>query len=809
MQNLMQDLRYSARMLFRNPGYTLIAVLTLALGIGANTAVFSVVNALLLRPLPYPQSERLAYVWSSDERESGTFSLSPHNYSDLRTRSQSFDGHFAFRYASLALTGDGLPEAVTGIQASADFGRVIGAAPLYGRYFTAEEDTPGRHRVVLISYGLWQRRFGGSPQIVGQNIQLNGEAQTVIGVMPPDFAFPNQNIEVWTPLALDLAKSQRGTSFLQSVARLKSGVTVAQAQAEARNIAQQIVRENSATVRDLGFKLVPLRKQMVGELEKPLWILFGAVGLVLLIACVNVASLLLGRATVRWREISVRAALGASRWRLMRLMLIESLLLGMAGGLCGLVLAGFGIDWLLQASPDALPNLKTVRTDRFVIAFTMATGILTGLIFGLIPAWQISKTNLSQVMRESGRSASSSGRLKMIRSGLVVLEISLSLVLLVSTGLLLRSFWKLVQVNPGFQAENVVSCTISLPRARYADEWQQAEFFNRTLDTVRALPGVEVAAVVTNLPFNNSRGMTSFDIDGRPTTPGSDGPVADDHEVSPGYFAAMGIPLKAGRDFTDLDDRHHPGVVIINEQAARRYWPGENPIGKRLTIGSPQEEKLYGKPVSREIVGVIGNVKLLELKAEFEPEVYLPMKQMPSAGMSLVVRGRGTADSLINGMREAVRAVDPNQPVRRAQPIAAAVARSVAPQRLMTLLLVVFAALAVALAVVGIYGVMSYTVAQRTQEIGIRMSLGAQPPDVLRMIIGQGMRLVSLGLVIGLAGALAISQVLRSLLFEISATDPLTFAAVGLLLVLVALLACWLPARRAARVDPVIALRQE
>ena len=808
MQNLLQDLRYSARMLFRNPGYTLIGVLTLALGIGANTAVFSVVNALLLRPLPYPQAERLAYVWTSDERGNGEFSLSPPNYADLRTRIQSFDGQFAFRYANFALTGDGLPEAVIGIQASADFGRVIGTPPLYGRYFTAEEDAPGRHRVVLLSYGLWQRRFGGNPQVVGQSIQLNGEAQTVIGVMPPEFAFPSQNIEVWTPLALDPAKYQRGTSFLQSVARLKPGATITQAQAEAQSLAHEIVRENSATVRDLGFKLVSLRKQVMGEIEKPLWILFGAVGLVLLIACVNVASLLLGRATVRWREISVRAALGASRWRLMRLMLIESLLLGLTGGLGGLLLAGFGIDWLLRVQPDAIPH-KAVSPDGYVVVFTLVTAVLTGLIFGLIPAWQISKTNLSQVMRESGRAASSSGRLKMIRSGLVVLEISLSLVLLVSTGLLLRSFWKLVQVNPGFQAENVVSCSISLPRARYADEWQQAEFFNRTLDIVRAQPGVEVAAVVTHLPFTNSRGMTTFEIDGRPTPPGSEGPGADNHEISPGYFAAMGIPLQAGRDFTDQDDRDHPGVVIINEQAARRYWPGENPVGKRLTIGSPPEEKLYGKPVSREIVGIIGNVRLLELNAGFEPEVYVPMKQMPSAGMSLVVRGRGAADSFINGMREAVRTVDPNQPVRRAQPIAAAIARSVAPQRFMVLLLVIFAALAVVLAVVGIYGVMNYTVTQRTQEIGIRLSLGAQPSDVLRLIIGQGLRLVAGGLLLGLAGAVGLSQVLRSLLFEISATDPLTFAAVVLLLVLVALLACWLPARRAARVDPMIVLRQE
>ncbi|HMY72033.1 MAG TPA: ABC transporter permease, partial [Blastocatellia bacterium] len=528
MNNIWKDASYGFRMLWKNPGYTLIAVLTLALGIGANTAVFSVVNSLLLRPLPYPNAERIAYVWSSDERADVESSLSPHNFTDLRTRSQSFEAHAAFRYTSFALTGNGMPESLNGITASADFGRVVGVTPAQGRWFTADEDQPGKNRVAVISHGAWQTRFGGKA-IIGQNIQLNGEAHTIIGILPSQFAFPNISNEVWTPMALDLSKYQRGTSFLQSVARLKPGVSPAQAQVEASAVGRQMAGEFK--LRDFGFKVKPLRRQMVGDIEKPLWILFGAVVLVLLIACVNVASLLLGRATVRWKEISIRAALGASRWNLIRLVLIESLLLGLIGGVIGLLLAAFGIEWLVKLNPDAIPNPKAVSVDRFVVGFTMLMSVVTGVVFGILPAWQMTKTNLSQAMRDTSRSASGTGRLKVIRNGLVVLEIGLSLVLLVSAGLLLKSFWKLMQVNPGFRAENVVSANVSLPRARYADEWQQAEFFRHAVESIRALPGVESAAAVTNLPFNNGRGTTSFGIDGRPTPPNTDGPQADNHEV--------------------------------------------------------------------------------------------------------------------------------------------------------------------------------------------------------------------------------------------------------------------------------------
>lgn len=810
MESLLRDLRFAGKALWKNPGYALIAILTLSLGIGANTAVFSVVNAMLLRALPYPQAEQLMYIWNADpERPDERSSLSPHNFTDLRQRSQSFASYFAFRYTSFALTGSGQPQSLSGIMASSDFGRTIGSTPVLGRVFTEEEDAPGKNRVAVISFGLWQRQFAGNSNILGQTIQLNQEPFTIVGVMPAEFAFPAPNIEIWAPLALDLSKYQRGTSFLQSVARLKPGVTQAQAQAETNNIAQQIVRENASSMRELAFNVMPLRTELVGEIEKPLKVLFGAVVLVLLIACVNVANLVLGRATVRWKEIALRTALGASRWSLIRLLLTESVLLGLLGGVLGILLASYGISAMFSIYPDALPNSKTVTIDGVVIAFTFGMSVLTGVIFGLVPALQATKTDLNQALRENSRTASGASNLKLIRSGLIVAEIGFSLLLLVVSGLLLKSFWKLLEVNPGFQTENVVTAQVSLPRARYADEWQQAEFFRRAVENIRAIPGVQSASAATNLPFNNSRGATSFDIDGRTRGPNEDQPVADNHEIFPGYFATLGIPLRAGRDFTEADDRTRPGVVIINERAAQLYWPGENPIGKHLTLGTPEEDKLYGKPVSREIIGVIGNVKLLALNDDFNPEVYIPAAQVPSAGMVLVARGAIPAETLINSLRNAVTAVDPNQPIRREQLLATAVARSVAPQRFMATLLLVFAGVAVALAMVGIYGVMSYAVAQRTQEIGIRMALGAQRRDVLTLILGQGTKLIAIGLGAGLLTALLVTRWLRSLLFEVSTTDVSTFAGVAVLLALVALLACFIPAYRATKANPISALRYE
>jgi putative ABC transport system permease protein len=810
MKAPMQDLRYSLRMLLKRPSFTIVALITLALGIGANTAVFSVVNAVLLRPLPYPQAERLAYVWEASRADlADQGSVSPLNFADLHGRNQSFDGYFAFRYASLALTGDGPPESLAAIEASGDFARVMAAAPALGRVFVADEDQPGKNRVAVISDGLWRRRFGASPQAVGQSVQLNGEATTIIGVMPASFDFPSPDIEVWRPLGLDLSQYPRGSHFLQSVARLKDGVSFAQAQADLMAVGEQLEQEYPNANHDVTFKPVSMRTQLVGEIEKPLLVLFGAVVLVLLIACVNVANLVLGRATARWKEIALRSALGASRGSLIRLLLTESVLLGLLGGALGLLLAAYGVEALTKINPEAIPGGRHIAIDGFVIAFTFGMSLLTGALFGLAPAWQATGADLNRALREDNRSATGAGRLKLIRSGLVVVEVGLSLVLLAGAGLLLQSFWKLLHVNPGFRPENVATCSVNLPPVKYPSEWQQADFFRRALDEARALPGVDAAGFATSLPFSGSRGSSSFSIDDRPTPPDADGPAADRHQVAPGYFRAIGIPLLEGRDFSDADDRSHPGAIIINETAAKRYWPGENPVGKRLTIGMPQEVKLYGKAVSREIVGVVGSVKHEGLKADFQPELYIPMLQLPSANMTLVVRGQSSAESLINGMRSAVLSVDKDQPVRRAQLLETAIARSLAPQRFVTMLLVLFAVIALLLAGIGIYGVMSYTVAQRTHEIGIRMALGAQTSDVLRMVIGQGMRLALTGLALGLVAAIALTRLVQSLLFNVSASDPLTFAAIALLLAGVALAACYLPARRAIKVDPLVALRYE
>jgi putative ABC transport system permease protein len=809
METLWQDLRYGVRMLVKNLGVTVVAVVTLALGIGANTAVFSVINAVLLRPLPYPQAERMVYVWSGEQADpKAENSISPHNFTDLRSRNRSFEAYSVFDYASFTLTGDNQPEALNGVLASADFGRVTGLAPAIGRMFTAEEDTPGKHHVALISDGLWKRRFGADRQIMGQSVQLNGEAYAIIGVLPPNFNFPSQSTEVWTPLALDLAKYERGTAFLQGAARLKPNVTVEQARADLQDIAEQLKKEIPNFDQNFTLKVEPVREHLFGDIEWPLMILFGAVVLVLLIACVNVANLVLGRATARWKEMALRSALGASRWSLVRLLLTESVLLALIGGAAGLLLASYGIAALIAINPAAIPTREKITIDVSVIAFTFLMSLLTGLFSGLVPAWQAAKTDLNQALRENSRSATGARRLKLIRSVLIVAEISLSLVLLVSAGLLIKSFWKLMQINPGFQPENVVTCNINLPRAKYAQEWQQAEFFRRTLEQVRAIPGVQSAGFATSPPFSGGRGTSSFSIDGRPTSQ-NNGLSADRHQVAPGYFTSMGIPVRAGRDFTDADDISHPGVVVINEAAAQRFWPNEDPIGKRLTIGMPEERHMYGKAVSREIIGVIGNVKHEELKAEFQPEMYMAAWQLPSLGMTLIVRGQASAESLISSIRQAVQAVDPDQPIRRPLLLEKAIAGSVAPQRFLTTLLLLFAGLALMLAMVGIYGVMSYSVAQRTQEIGIRIALGAQASDVLKLIVGQGLILALIGVGFGVAAAFGLTRVIASLLYGVSATDPATFAAIALLLTSVALAACYIPARRATKVDPMEALRCE
>src|SRR6185295_19297895 len=767
MNSITNDIRYGIRSLLKQPGFTAIAVITLALGIGANTAIFSVVNAVLLHSLAYPHAEQMVYILEgrqSDPKFEG--SISPQNFTEMRSRNHSFDYFSALNFVSFTLTGDQQPEAVSGVLASADFGRVMGLAPATGRWFTADEDVPDKEHVALISHGLWKRRFGTDPHVLGKSIQLNGEPYTIIGVMPPDFNFPNPNYEVWAPLALDDSKYDRTHGFLQSVARLKSNVTVEQARADLQSIEEQIKKENPSWGRGLQVKVVSLREYRFGNLDRPLMILLGAVALVLLVACVNVANLMFGRATAKWKEMALRSALGASRWNLVRMLLVESAMLAAVSGGLGLLLASYGIDALVAISPSALPTPEKISIDVYVIAFTLLISLLTVAFFGLAPALQITKTDLTQALRETSRSATGARRVKLMRGALVVGEICLSLVLLASAGLLLESLWRLLSVSPGFRVDHVVTCRIDLPPTKYAEDKAQAEFFRGVLKEARAIPGVETASVVTSLPFSGSRGTSTFSIDGRQSEPENE-PSADRHQVAPGYFTAMGVALLAGRDFTDADDMDHPAVVIINEAAARRFWPSENPLGKRITIGMGQEVKLYGKPVSREIVGVVGNVKHEQLKDDFQPEMYIPAWNLPAQSMMLIVRGNAPPESLINSMRQAVQSVDRDQPIRRAQTLQAAIAKTVAPLRFVTTLLALFAGLGLTLAIIGIYGVTSYAVAQRTQEIGIRMALGAQHGDVLKLVMGQGVVLTQVGIGLGLACALALTRVMASLLFEV------------------------------------------
>ena len=809
MDLILKDIRYGVRSLLKQPGFTAIATITLALGIGANTAIFSVVNTVLLRSLSYPHAEQMVYVLEgrvSDPKFEGSYS--PQNFTDMRSRNHSFDYCSALNFVSFTLTGDQQPEAVNAVLASSDFGRVMGMAPAFGRWFTADEDVPNKEHVALISDGLWKRRFGTDPQVVGKSVQLNGEQYTIIGVMPPDFTFPNQNYEIWAPLALDSAKYDRTHGFLQAVARLKPNVTVAQARADLQSIEEQIKKENPSWGRGLIVKVVPLREYRFGDLDRPLMILLGAVALVLLVACVNVANLMFGRATAKWKEMALRSALGASRWSLVRMLLVESAMLAAVSGALGLLLANYGIDALVAINPSAIPNAEKITIDGYVTAFTFLISLLTVALFGLAPALQITKTDLTQTLRESSRSATGTRGMKLTRGALVVGQICLSLVLLASAGLLLESLWRLLSVSPGFRAEHVVTCRIDLPAAKYPGDKAQADFFRDVLKETRAIAGVDAASLVTSLPFSGSRGTSSFSIDGRESVEGNE-PSADRHQVAPGYFAAMGIALLAGRDFADVDDMDHPAVVIINDAAAKRFWPNDNPLGKRITIGMGQEVKLYGKPVSREIIGVVGNVKHEQLKDDFQPEMYIPAWNLPTPSMMLIVRGNTPPDRLINSMRQAVLTIDPDQPIRRPQTLQAAIARSVAPLRFVAVLLALFAGLGLTLAIIGIYGVMSYAVAQRTQEIGIRMALGAQYHDVLKLVMGHGMILIIVGIGLGLVCGLTLTRVLASLLFEVKPTDVTTFATVSIIQAIIAMIACYLPARRATKVDPLVALRYE
>jgi putative ABC transport system permease protein len=805
--DLWQDLRYALRMLAKNPGFTIVAVIALALGIGANSAIFSVVNTVLLQPLPYKDSDRLVMVWE-DASKHGYPRDTPAvaNYIDWRDQNQVFEGMAAIADQSFNLTGAGDPERLEGRRVSANLFSLLGVDPQLGRAFANEEDQPNSNRVAIISHRLWQRRFGSDANIVGKALTLNGESVTVVGVMPSQFQFPTREDELWVPIAFTQAEAaSRRRHYLQVVARLKPEVTVERAQSEMTTIAMRLQQQYPEANTDLGAVVVPLHEQVVGDIKPALMVLLGAVGLVLLIACANVANLLLARAAVRQKEIALRVALGASRFRLIRQFLTESILLGVIGGVLGLVLAVAGIRLLTAFIPPNIPQIKAISIDARVMGFTLLVSLVTGLIFGLVPAIQSSILNPIDTLKEGGRDSTMGSGGNRIRAFLIVAEVAVSLVLLIGAGLLINSFLRLRNVDPGFRTEKLLTMKIVLPELKYGEHAQRSAFYSDLTRRLESVPGVKSAAVTTNLPLYKQGNSVGMIIEGRPEPPPGQPLIVVTRIISPKYFETMSIPLLRGRPLTDQDTATSPNAVVISETMAHRHWPGEDPIGKRIFPGRPESPADW---VS--VVGVVQDVRQFDLIAEPRPQMYFSYQQMGFfAPRDLVVKTEVDPLSLAATVRKTVWEVDKDQPVSNITTMDDIVAESVARQRFSMLLLAIFAGLALLLAAVGIYGVMSYSVAQRRGEIGIRMALGAQKLDVLKLTVGRSLKLVLIGVAVGLVGAFLLTRLMASLLFGIRATDPTTFAAISFLLIGVALVASYLPARRATRVDPLVALRYE
>ena len=819
---LWQDIRYGARMLLKSPGVTAIVILALALGIGANTAIFSVVNTVLLRPLPYQESERLVFL-NEKSPVLDEMSISYPNFLDWRSHNQSFEKIGVYNRASYNLTGTGEAERIVTGQVSADLFSVLRVNALHGRVFTNEEDQPGGTPVVVLSYPLWQRRFGGQMSVLNQPITLNGKSYTVIGIMPESYLYPSR-VEMWVPVG-QLSdqpswKSRGNHPGLYGVARLKPGVTFEQAEADMNNLAANLEKQYPDSNTANRVRMRPLLEIFVSDVRRGLWVIFGAVGFVLLIACANIANLLLARATARKKEMAIRTAVGASRWRIARQLLTESILLSLIGGTIGLLLARWGVDLILYMSPDAIPRSREIGLDWMVLGFTIGVSFLTGILFGLIPAIQAGEVDVHETLKETGRGTS--GR-QWLRNSLVVVEVATTLVLLIGAGLMIRSFYLLQKVNPGFAHEKLTSFSVSLPQKKYENDEQRTSFYNRLMENIRALPGVESTAAASGLPLGNNGWQTSFIIDGQPTPPREQTPLMEACLVTPDYFKAMNIPVLRGRVFNDRDDRSHlagrdlskmseperasAGLnsIVIDEEFARRHWPNEDPIGKYIRLGGPDPSN-----PKLQVLGVVGRVKMESLNQNSDRvQGYFAFNQIPQGGMTVLIKGASDPNALISSVRGALREIDPDQPIYSIRTMDEIRAESVAGERLNLTLLSLFAGIALVLAIVGIYGVMSYSVTQRTHEIGIRMAIGARPRDVFKMILGQGMKLAIIGVVIGLAGAFALTRLMETMLFGVEPTDKLTFAGISALLITVALLACYLPGRRATKVEPTISLRYE
>jgi putative ABC transport system permease protein len=803
MQTFWQDLRYGLRMLAKKPGFTAVAVFTLALGIGANSAIFSVVNGVLLRPMPLEDPDRLIKIWESLP-SGGYGTASAPNLKDWREQNTVFNGVAAYTLSSLNLRGQDSPERLSGAAVSSNFFDVVGVRPRLGRAFQAGEDEAGRNHVALLSHRLWQRAFGGDAGVVGKDVLLNGESYTVVGVMPPEFRFPSRLIEVWVPLVIPPDQvNNRGNHWMFTLARLKPEAGFEQAREQMGVIAKRIEQQYPDSQAGRSVFLIPLQEETVQGIRPALRALMFAVGFVLLIACANVANLLLARATSRRREIAVRTALGAGRLRLVRQLLTESLLLAAAGGALGLAMAKWGVEALLVMAQNFLPRSNEVGLDWRVATFTAALSLLTGVFFGLIPALQSSRVDLQSALKD-GAGAGGGAQNNWLRSALVVMEVAATLVLLIGAGLLIKSFIRLYETDLGFKAEKVLTMSLALPLAKYPDVQAAAAFHQKLVDRVASLPGARAAGVINYLPLQQWGFNGGIAIDGQgPYEPGR-GPLAEFRAISPDYFRTMGVPLISGRSFTPQDQSNSAPVVIVNQALAQRYLSGQDPIGKRIrSVGNNW----------RTVVGVVGDVRQSGVTQLARAEVFVPVTQAIwtslTQTMSLAVRAEAEPGALISAVRNAVKEIDPAQPVFNVKTMEAVVADSVSDRRLNMLLLGIFATVALTLAVTGIYSVMSYTVSQSTREIGVRMALGARPMDVLKLVAGQGMSLTFAGVVLGVAGAFGLTRLMATLLYGVTATDPLTFAIVSALLVIVALLACLLPARRATKVDPMVALRNE
>jgi putative ABC transport system permease protein len=801
METLLRDIRYGVRSLAKRPAFALIAAITLALGIGANTAIFSVVNTVLLRPLPYRDAERIVTIWQNNAKAGlPRNDVAPANFLDWQEQSRSFESMAGIEPFGFSMIGNGEPERFQAWLVTAGFFETLGRGPALGRTFTSEDYQSGKERVVVVSHGLWQRRFGADQNLIGQKLTLNGQPYTVVGVMPPEFQFPADR-EIWAPRVLrEYDRKLRAPTYWNVIARLKPGVTINQAREDMNGIAGRLAAQYPDTNGGMGATLVSLPEQVTGNVRSALWILLGAVGFVLLIACANVANLLLVRGAERNREFAIRSALGAARVRLIRQLLTESVLLALLGGIGGLLMSSWGVRLILSLGSARIPRIEHVRLDWRVLLFALGLSLITAVLFGLIPATQFSRPELQSTLKEGGRGAAIGSTRHWLRNALVISEMAVALVLLTGAGLLVRSFVSVTRVNPGFEKDRVLALQVFLGRNQKPE--QITAFYDQALEKVGSTPGVQSAALVASPPFINLEQDAPFTIQGQAPPPKGKEPSAFYTEVSPGYLSALTVPLLRGRFFTKFDKSDTTLVVVVNQNMARRYFPNEDPVGRKLTV-------IFDQPEEREIVGVIGDVLHSGLDTTARPEMFVPYSQSPTSQMTFVVKTTPDPASMLPAVKSAIREVNRNQTFSKTATMDQLVSDSLQQRRFNLFLLVSFGVLALLLAGIGVYGSINYSTRQRTHEIGLRMALGAQAGDVLRLVVGNGLTLSLIGIAIGLIASFALTRLMKGLLFGISATDPVTFIAISLLLAVIGLLASWIPARRATRVDPLVALRYE